>query len=238
MTETINIALVTENLIMAEAAGAWLAGQPGFRVAALAAGPGGLAEGALPAGGVVIADLGEDERPRAVGGVRELAGRGYRVLAIGSRRTPVLLADAFAAGARGCLARERGLAGLAAAIRRVAADALIPPPLADTDLLAGGDSAARPDGPASVLAVPGARARGVPALSGRERAVLLAYVSGMTLESAARHVGVRPDTARTYLRRVKAKYAAAGRPAYTKIDLARRVWEEGGDGQETRYPAP
>jgi hypothetical protein len=25
---------------------------------------------------------------------------------------------------------------------------------------------------------------------------------------------------------VKAKYRAAGRPAYTKVELARRVWEE------------
>jgi tetratricopeptide (TPR) repeat protein/transcriptional regulator with XRE-family HTH domain len=63
-------------------------------------------------------------------------------------------------------------------------------------------------------------------LSVREHALLTAYVSGMTLEAAARHVGIRPTTAKTYLRRVKAKYQAIGRPAYTKVELARRVWEE------------
>ncbi|HEY1917793.1 MAG TPA: tetratricopeptide repeat protein [Streptosporangiaceae bacterium] len=63
-------------------------------------------------------------------------------------------------------------------------------------------------------------------LSVREHALLTAYVSGMTLEAAARHVGIRPTTAKTYLRRVKAKYEAAGRPAHTKVELARRVWEE------------
>jgi two-component system nitrate/nitrite response regulator NarL len=63
-------------------------------------------------------------------------------------------------------------------------------------------------------------------LSAREHALLTAYVSGMTLEAAARHVGIRPTTAKTYLRRVKAKYQAIGRPAYTKVELARRVWEE------------
>ena len=63
-------------------------------------------------------------------------------------------------------------------------------------------------------------------LSVREHALLTAYVSGMTLEAAARHVGIRPATAKTYLRRVKAKYQAIGRPARTKVELARRVWEE------------
>jgi DNA-directed RNA polymerase specialized sigma24 family protein len=63
-------------------------------------------------------------------------------------------------------------------------------------------------------------------LSVREHALLTAYVSGMTLEEAARHVGIRPTTAKTYLRRVKAKYQAIGRPANTKVELARRVWEE------------
>ncbi len=63
-------------------------------------------------------------------------------------------------------------------------------------------------------------------LSVREHALLTAYVSGMTLEAAARHVGIRPTTAKTYLRRVRAKYQAIGRPANTKVELARRVWEE------------
>jgi len=63
-------------------------------------------------------------------------------------------------------------------------------------------------------------------LSVREHALLTAYVSGMTLEEAARHIGIRPTTAKTYLRRVRAKYEAIGRPANTKVELARRVWEE------------
>jgi DNA-binding SARP family transcriptional activator/DNA-binding CsgD family transcriptional regulator len=63
-------------------------------------------------------------------------------------------------------------------------------------------------------------------LSVREHALLTAYVSGMTLDEAARHVGIRPTTAKTYLRRVKAKYQAIGRPANTKVELAHRVWEE------------
>ena len=51
----------------------------------------------------------------------------------------------------------------------------------------------------------------------------MAYVSGLTLESAARRLGISPETAKTYLKRVKAKYQEAGLPVYTKLDLAERV---------------
>lgn len=65
-----------------------------------------------------------------------------------------------------------------------------------------------------------------PHLAPQERAVLLAYASGMTLAAAARHVGIRPNTAKVYLERVKEKYRHAGRPTYTKLDLATRVRED------------
>jgi len=51
----------------------------------------------------------------------------------------------------------------------------------------------------------------------------MAYVSGLTLDSAARSLGISPETARTYLKRVKAKYHQIGLPVYTKLDLAQQV---------------
>jgi DNA-binding NarL/FixJ family response regulator len=68
--------------------------------------------------------------------------------------------------------------------------------------------------------------RARPRLSEREESVLRAYASGLTLDAAARQVGVRPSTAKTYLERVKEKYRQAGRPAYTKTELAQRVRED------------
>ncbi len=65
-----------------------------------------------------------------------------------------------------------------------------------------------------------------PRLSQRERSVLLAYASGMTLDAVAEQVGIRPGTAKTYLERVKAKYLEIGRPAYTKLELAQRASED------------
>ncbi|WP_424858076.1 hypothetical protein [Streptomyces sp. SAI-170] len=66
-----------------------------------------------------------------------------------------------------------------------------------------------------------------PRLAPKELQILLDYTSGLTLKSAARRAGVTPNTAKHYLNRVKAKYRLAGRPAYTKIDLAQRVREDG-----------
>jgi two-component system, NarL family, nitrate/nitrite response regulator NarL len=66
-----------------------------------------------------------------------------------------------------------------------------------------------------------------PRLSQQEEAVLTAYLSGLTMVASARRVGVGLGTAKQYLERVKRKYAAAGRPAYTKLELAQRAVEDG-----------
>jgi two-component system nitrate/nitrite response regulator NarL len=66
-----------------------------------------------------------------------------------------------------------------------------------------------------------------PQLSIQETRVLLGYVSGLKLETAARRAGVRPCTAKQYLDRVRRKYSEVGRPARTKLELATRAREDG-----------
>ncbi|QWQ41688.1 hypothetical protein KME66_12190 [Streptomyces sp. YPW6] len=68
-----------------------------------------------------------------------------------------------------------------------------------------------------------------PPLAPKEKQVLLAYASGLTLKATARRAGITQNTAKDYLGRVKAKYRAAGRPASTKVELAQRVREDGLD---------
>ncbi|WP_134322104.1 response regulator transcription factor [Cumulibacter soli] len=60
-----------------------------------------------------------------------------------------------------------------------------------------------------------------PPLSIQEEQTLILYASGLTLQEVADSIGVKPATAKQYLKRVKAKYAAVGRPAHTKLDLSR-----------------
>jgi len=67
-----------------------------------------------------------------------------------------------------------------------------------------------------------------PQLSPRQRDVLIAYVSGSDLlPTIARRLGMDPETVKTHLRRIRAKYAEAGRPAPTRRDLYARALEDG-----------
>lgn len=67
-----------------------------------------------------------------------------------------------------------------------------------------------------------------PHLSPRQRDVLIAYVSsGDLLPTIARRLGIDPETAKTHLRRIRAKYAAAGRLSPTRRDLYARALEDG-----------
>ncbi|MEU2258530.1 LuxR C-terminal-related transcriptional regulator [Nocardia xishanensis] len=64
-------------------------------------------------------------------------------------------------------------------------------------------------------------------LSPRQREVLRLYASGAAASHIAHLIGLAPDTVHLYLARIRAKYAEAGRPARTKLDLYKRAVEDG-----------
>lgn len=66
-----------------------------------------------------------------------------------------------------------------------------------------------------------------PDLSEQERRALVLYASGMKLASVASRLGVKPTTVKEYIERVRAKYAALGRPAPTKVHLFAAAQEDG-----------
>lgn len=66
-----------------------------------------------------------------------------------------------------------------------------------------------------------------PVLSVQEARVLELYASGERIAVVAQKIGVRQDTARKYLARIKQKYSALGRRANSKLDLARLAREDG-----------
>lgn len=80
-----------------------------------------------------------------------------------------------------------------------------------------------------------------PQLSVQEERALTLYASGLTLEAVATSIGVKRDTAKQYIDRVKAKYTAAGRPVRTKLDLSRIALTDGyidpADSPTITYPA-
>jgi two-component system nitrate/nitrite response regulator NarL len=57
-------------------------------------------------------------------------------------------------------------------------------------------------------------------LSEQEQAALTLYASGLTLESVARHMSISPNTAKSYLDRIRSKYEKSGIRARTKVELS------------------
>ncbi|MEV7946088.1 response regulator [Streptomyces rubiginosohelvolus] len=217
MARVITVALVDDDRMLTDGMRAWLGGVPELRLVATATTPAELLRPPDPelpyaAPDVVLLDLRLGDGSDPVDNIRLLLSSGSRVLVISTVPDRARIIESVQAGADGYLTKDNDLPTLVAAIEDVAAGrGAHSPELAFA--CAHDDSPARPR------------------LSPRERQILLDYASGMTLKSAARRAGITVHTAKDYLDRVKAKYRQAGRPAYTKIDLARLVREDSLDGQ-------
>jgi DNA-binding NarL/FixJ family response regulator len=68
---------------------------------------------------------------------------------------------------------------------------------------------------------------GRPNLSERERQVLKAWFQTENKEMVGRRLHLAPGTIKTHLQRIRAKYAAVGRPATTKAKLVARAMQDG-----------
>lgn len=64
-------------------------------------------------------------------------------------------------------------------------------------------------------------------LSPKEQQVLALYASGEKSVTVADRTGLSTNTVSEYVRRIRTKYAIAGRPAHTKIDLYKRAVQDG-----------
>ncbi|MFE5300815.1 response regulator [Streptomyces sp. NPDC056632] len=222
MARLITVAVVDDDRMLLDGMRAWLGGVPELDLTAtaatvdelLASRPGTelpYGEARYEAPDVVLLDLVLRDGSAPADNIRRLLDTGSRVLMISTVPDRQRIIDAVRAGADGYLTKDNDLPTLVAAVKDVAAGlGAHSPELAF--------ACAHDDGPAA------------PRLSPRERQVLLDYASGLTLKSTARRAGITVHTAKDYLDRVKAKYRQAGRPAYTKIDLAVRVREDSLDG--------
>lgn len=65
-----------------------------------------------------------------------------------------------------------------------------------------------------------------PVLAPREREVLIAWFQTDSKDLVARQLFLAPSTVRTHLQRIRAKYAAVGRPAGTKAALVARAIQD------------
>lgn len=207
-TGVITVSAVDDDRMLIDGLAAWLARVPDIRLTGRAATVAELLATEPSPADVVLLDVLLADGSDPVENVRTLVRVGRRVLVVSVVTTGDMARRMIDAGAGGYLTKDHDLAALAAKVREVAEEEMAISPEVALGWLADQD---------------GDR----PVLSPQEHAVLLAYASGMTLAAAARSAGVRPGTAKNYLERVKNKYRKAGRPAYTKLDLAARVREDG-----------
>lgn len=66
-----------------------------------------------------------------------------------------------------------------------------------------------------------------PKLSPGEHEAFMLYCRGLAVKEIAESMNVQFETAKTYIRRVREKYARAGRPASRRAELVRRAAEDG-----------
>lgn len=151
----------------------------------------------------LVVDRGESVDPDTV---RRLVAAGLRVLVVSAMASPPLVREILRAGVGGVVGKRDSEQDLVAAAWTVLGKGQwMTPELA------------------AVIAADGRR----PPLSDQEERALILYASGLTLDAVAHAIGVKRDTAKTYLDRVRAKYTAAGRPARTKVDLSRIAVADG-----------
>jgi two-component system uhpT operon response regulator UhpA len=153
-------------------------------------------------------DLGDDVPTSAR--IVELAAAGAAVVVVSSFADPRRVRESIRAGALGYVPKTETAAEIVRAVRSAAhGETHLSPALA------------------AMLVAEEREDEAGPALSPQERRALVLYASGLPLKSVARQLDISVETAKTYLTRVRDKYAQAGREARTKIALHRRAVEDG-----------
>lgn len=143
--------------------------------------------------------------------VRTCRAAGAKVIVLSSLDTREARERAFAAGAAEFLSKSLPMTAVMAAARRVMGIE----PLDATES----------ERTAAVSAAPLQRLK--PKLSPGEEEAFKLYVSGYSTGAVAERMNVQYETAKTYLRRIREKYAKVGRPAGKKAELIRRAAEDG-----------
>lgn len=159
-----------------------------------------------PAPALVLLDLDLGDHVITPTEVEAILDRGSAVLVISALGHPDSVRAMVSLGIAGFVSKRESEAVLHEAIDAV---------------LAGG-SWTTPD-----LAAILSRSPHRPVLSEQEQRALVLYASGLKIQSVARRLNVKPSTAREYIERVRAKYAAVGRPAPTKVHLHTVAQEDG-----------
>mgnify|MGYP003750380921 FL=1 len=162
----------------------------------------------LPALDLVVLDLRLRDGSSPTGNVEAIRQRGVPVLVLTSGEDPYLVREAARAGVLGVIRKSRSPEDIVDAIRTAVRGEVVPTT----------DWAAAIDGDPEIDLVD---------LSPQHRKVLELYAAGETATRVASDLKISRETVNDYLRRIRTKYADAGRPAPTKSELYKRALEDG-----------
>lgn len=157
---------------------------------------------------LVILDLRLADGSSPVGNVERLRDGGMRVLAFTSGENPFLVRAVARTDVAGIIRKSEPVEVLREAIRLAARD----------------EPVISPDWAAALDADPSLDDAG---LSAQEQRVLALFASGVKAQAVAYELGISVGTVDDYVRRIRAKYSRAHRPAHTKVDLYKRALEDG-----------
>ncbi|MCV7301697.1 response regulator transcription factor [Mycobacterium barrassiae] len=157
-------------------------------------------------GPVVLFDLPCESGGQDLEALREICAAGHRVIVYTCLIDDDVVSAARDAGAVGCVARSEPEEVLAAAIYAAQSD--------------------RPHVSPRMAQALDKERRKRPRLSRREQQVLIAWFQTENKNAVAERLYIEPSTVATHLQRVRAKYAAVGRPAPTKAALVARAIQD------------
>ncbi len=157
---------------------------------------------------VVLLDLRLDDGTTPRENVNALSAAGVATVVYTSGEHPALLRSAARAGALGVVLKSADESVIIDAIRAAA----------DGRAVLTTEWAAAIDGDPELATVD---------LSPQLQKVLALYASGETSARVGAALGVSAETVNEYLKRIRQKYADAGRPTRTKVDLFKRAVEDG-----------
>jgi len=208
---TITLGIVDDHQVLLDGLTAWIrARTDDVRVAvACTSWKRLLASDAYPVD-VVLLDLELGDALPAAVKIATLRMAGVATVVVGSTAVPAMVRECISAGAFGFVPKSEDASVLLDAVRTAAR----------------GETYLSATVAAALLSDDGHERAG-PRLSEQERRVLVLYASGLPMKSVARRLDVGYETAKSYLGRVRDKYALCGREARSKIDLRRRAVEDG-----------
>jgi DNA-binding NarL/FixJ family response regulator len=157
---------------------------------------------------VVVFDLELDDRRPDFTGLGKVVNAGHRVVVYSHLTADEIILQCLEIGAATYLAKSEGRKHLTDALR-----------------------AARTNqpylGPRMAGAMLQDQSTGRPNLAPREKEVLIAWFQTESKDLVASKLQIASTTVRTHLQRIRAKYAAVGRPASTKSALVARAIQDG-----------